>query len=325
MVFWLGNFCRSTFLSLLSDGGTSSLQVKEKERGSAQLTAKQLEGIITLGSGLISFFLISNAPGSAKFLSAEERILADKRIKRENVGTKVLIEATKKEVIWRAFRNPNTLAAALGFGLSSCSLQGLAYVLWFTRLADPADFNRTLTASSSLRSYDALDGTGLSTANKHLDPRHRPDIYHSGDPAQNCSCLRVSLALSSPLAIRLNGLAPSRVAFVSGYRLCQPDCTMLIAVQSPSAERYSARTTIGAHIRSSWLTSLPSSASQCFSAPRPPRPMSDTERSSCAPWVSTLRECAVSSFETVLMEMQGTNLAVMGNGAPSLLLCLALR
>lgn len=76
--------------------------------------------------------------------------MADARIRRDNAGTKVLIEATKTKLILKAFRNLNvrsvvmmlrsvlergsltdmlyiqTFACALGFGLSSLSLQGLA-------------------------------------------------------------------------------------------------------------------------------------------------------------------------------------------------------
>lgn len=85
-----------------------------------------MEGIITLGSSIVAFFRIFNAPWTAKILTADERLVAESCIRRENAGTKVLIEATKKSIIWRAFKNPNTFACALGFGLSSLSLQGLA-------------------------------------------------------------------------------------------------------------------------------------------------------------------------------------------------------
>jgi hypothetical protein len=49
-----------------------------------------------------------------------------------------LIEAAKKEIFWRAFKNPNTLLCALGFGLSSLSLQGLAlFIPTIIRGIDP--------------------------------------------------------------------------------------------------------------------------------------------------------------------------------------------
>jgi sugar phosphate permease len=83
------------------------------------------EGIITLGSGLLAFFAIFNEPRTAKFLNAEEKILAETRIVRQN-SNKVLIEATKSKLVLRAFKNVNTFACALGFGLSSLSLQGFA-------------------------------------------------------------------------------------------------------------------------------------------------------------------------------------------------------
>merc|ERR1711939_179351 len=96
------------------------------------------EGVITMGSGLLAFFAIPNAPGTAKFLNEDEKALAEQRIRRESAGVKVMIEATKARLVIRSFKNANTFACALGFGLSSLSLQGLSlFIPTIIRGIDP--------------------------------------------------------------------------------------------------------------------------------------------------------------------------------------------
>lgn len=60
-----------------------------------------------MAGGLFAFFFVPNDPGSAKFLTPEERALADARIRREHAGAKVLIEATKTKLLLKAFKNLN--------------------------------------------------------------------------------------------------------------------------------------------------------------------------------------------------------------------------
>lgn len=66
-----------------------------------------------MAGGIFAFFVVPNDPSSAKFLNAEERIMADARIRRDNAGAKVLIEATKTKLILKAFRNLNVRIANL--------------------------------------------------------------------------------------------------------------------------------------------------------------------------------------------------------------------
>jgi sugar phosphate permease len=65
------------------------------------------EGIITIAGGIFAFFVVPNEPATAKFLNAEERIMADARVRRDQAGAKVLIEATKIKLVLKAFRNLN--------------------------------------------------------------------------------------------------------------------------------------------------------------------------------------------------------------------------
>lgn len=66
-----------------------------------------IEGIVTVGSGLLAFFVIPDSPATCRFLNEEQKRLAEERIKRENAGVKVMIEATKAKLVLRAFKNVN--------------------------------------------------------------------------------------------------------------------------------------------------------------------------------------------------------------------------
>lgn len=66
-----------------------------------------------MGGGLIAFLFVPNDPATARFLSNEERALAEARVRREHVGTKVLIEATKTKLLLKAFKNLNVSTPSL--------------------------------------------------------------------------------------------------------------------------------------------------------------------------------------------------------------------
>lgn len=62
------------------------------------LPPRAVEGIITVGVGLISFFIIPDAPETAKFLSHDERSLAVRRLASEHIGKQTGGKTTGKAV-----------------------------------------------------------------------------------------------------------------------------------------------------------------------------------------------------------------------------------
>ena len=74
-----------------------------------------IEGIITIGLGLIGFVTLTDRPETARWLSEEEKTLAVSRVKSEMLGqTKVLDKADRNKV-WLGFWNPVVLATAFVF------------------------------------------------------------------------------------------------------------------------------------------------------------------------------------------------------------------
>ncbi|KAF3004478.1 hypothetical protein G7054_g12680 [Neopestalotiopsis clavispora] len=88
-----------------------------------------IEGIITIGLSLISFFTLTDRPATARWLTQEEKDLAIARVKSERVGqTSVLDKFTKKKLLY-GFWNPAVLSTAFVFMLNNITVQGLAFFL----------------------------------------------------------------------------------------------------------------------------------------------------------------------------------------------------
>jgi ACS family tartrate transporter-like MFS transporter len=83
------------------------------------------EAIPTLVIGVITFFLLTDRPEHAKFLTAEERNWLVTRIASERRAT----EAVRKYTLWQALYNPKVLLLALNYlGIVTASLGMLIFI-----------------------------------------------------------------------------------------------------------------------------------------------------------------------------------------------------
>lgn len=88
-----------------------------------------IEGIITVGLALISFFTLTDRPETARWLTQEEKDLAIARVKSERVGQTQVLDKIDKTKIFRGIFNPITLSTAFVFLLNNVTVQGLAFFL----------------------------------------------------------------------------------------------------------------------------------------------------------------------------------------------------
>jgi len=86
-----------------------------------------IEGIITIGLALISFFLVTDHPATARWLSQDEKDLAISRIKSERVGTTEILDKLDKKKLMRGILNPITISTSFIFLLNNITVQGLAF------------------------------------------------------------------------------------------------------------------------------------------------------------------------------------------------------
>jgi len=77
------------------------------------------EAIPTVGIGVITFFVLTDRPDQAKFVTAEESRWLVTTIAAERRAT----EAVRKFTLWQALHNPKVLLLALNFlGIVTASL-----------------------------------------------------------------------------------------------------------------------------------------------------------------------------------------------------------
>lgn len=88
-----------------------------------------IEGIITIGLGLIGFITLTDRPETALWLNAEEKALAIARVKSERVGTTTLLDKIDKTKLVRGIVNPVTISTSFVFLLNNVTVQGLAFFL----------------------------------------------------------------------------------------------------------------------------------------------------------------------------------------------------
>ena len=86
-----------------------------------------IEGIITCGLALISFFTLTDRPASAKWLSQEEKDLSIARVKSERIATTDVLEKLDTPKIIRGIFSPITLSTSAIFLLDNITVQGLAF------------------------------------------------------------------------------------------------------------------------------------------------------------------------------------------------------
>ncbi|KAI5476423.1 MFS transporter [Pseudohyphozyma bogoriensis] len=88
-----------------------------------------IEGIITMGLGVLAFFVMSEGPASARWLTEEEKALAAARIKSENVGSTVVVDKMSNKAVLDGMFSPTTIVTALIFMLDNITVQGLGFFL----------------------------------------------------------------------------------------------------------------------------------------------------------------------------------------------------
>jgi hypothetical protein len=66
-----------------------------------------IEGIITCGLAIISFWTLTDRPETARFLTAEEKKIAIARVQSENVGSTDLIDKLDWAKFKNGLKNPN--------------------------------------------------------------------------------------------------------------------------------------------------------------------------------------------------------------------------
>ncbi|KAL3475975.1 major facilitator superfamily domain-containing protein [Aspergillus californicus] len=88
-----------------------------------------IEGIITIGIALLSFFILTDRPESARWLSPEEKKLAIARVRSEYVhaGANEVLDKLDKKKVFRGIFNPVVLASSWAMLLTNVTVQGLAF------------------------------------------------------------------------------------------------------------------------------------------------------------------------------------------------------
>ncbi|KAF2160800.1 hypothetical protein M409DRAFT_70130 [Zasmidium cellare ATCC 36951] len=80
-----------------------------------------VEGSITVLVAVVAFFFLPNTPGAAKFLSAEEQVLAARRLRVDLSGAAATERVEEEKFNWREVRfallNINTIAMSINFFL----------------------------------------------------------------------------------------------------------------------------------------------------------------------------------------------------------------
>lgn len=86
-----------------------------------------IEGIITIGIGLIGFVTLTDRPETARWLSQEEKDLAIARVKSERVGATEVLDKLDVAKTLRGIFSPVTLVTGIIFMLNNITVQGLGF------------------------------------------------------------------------------------------------------------------------------------------------------------------------------------------------------
>ncbi|RAL14090.1 putative MFS transporter [Aspergillus homomorphus CBS 101889] len=86
-----------------------------------------IEGIITIGLGLLAFITLTDRPETARWLTQEQKELAIARLKSERVATTEVLDKMDKAKTLRGIFSPATLTTSFIFLLNNITVQGLAF------------------------------------------------------------------------------------------------------------------------------------------------------------------------------------------------------
>ncbi|KAH6983488.1 major facilitator superfamily transporter [Ilyonectria sp. MPI-CAGE-AT-0026] len=86
-----------------------------------------IEGIITIGLGLIAFITLTDRPATAHWLSNDEKELAEARIRSERMEQSKVLDRIDKKKLIRGITSPVVLSNAMIFLFTNITAQGLAF------------------------------------------------------------------------------------------------------------------------------------------------------------------------------------------------------
>ncbi|KAH6975730.1 major facilitator superfamily transporter [Ilyonectria destructans] len=85
-----------------------------------------IEGMITMGLGIIALFILTDSPATARWLTPEEKKFAEARLRSERVGQSEVLDRIDKKKILRGIINPVTIATSVAFLFNNITVQGLS-------------------------------------------------------------------------------------------------------------------------------------------------------------------------------------------------------
>lgn len=88
-----------------------------------------IEGIITIGLGLIGLVLLTDRPESARWLNAGEKQLCEDRVRSERIAQSSVLDKMNKHRLFLGLINPVTISTAVVFLFCNITVQGLGFFL----------------------------------------------------------------------------------------------------------------------------------------------------------------------------------------------------
>ncbi|KAJ4312530.1 hypothetical protein N0V84_009896 [Fusarium piperis] len=85
-----------------------------------------IEGMITMVLGLIALVILTDSPTTARWLTAEEKELAEARLRSERLGQSQVLDRMDKKKLLRGIVNPVTMATSVAFFFNNITVQGLS-------------------------------------------------------------------------------------------------------------------------------------------------------------------------------------------------------
>jgi MFS family permease len=136
-----------------------------------------IEGIITIGLSIISFFTLTDRPATAKWLTPEEKDLAIARVKSERVGTTEVLDKIDRKKMLRGIFSPVTLSTSFIFLLGTLSSLLPSSGTRLTLLQTTSLFKASL--SSHLRSFRLSTPKIPSSLNNSIPSHHTSSALSS--------------------------------------------------------------------------------------------------------------------------------------------------
>lgn len=88
-----------------------------------------IEGIVTVGVGVLGLLLLTDGPQTARWLTPRERELVAGRLLSERLETEEVLDKMNRAKVRRGLTNPVTLATGVLFFMNALTVQGLSFFL----------------------------------------------------------------------------------------------------------------------------------------------------------------------------------------------------